>query len=172
MSEHGEPRRGIDGGPMGSCRATCSQHSGVAAHLLLLLLLPLSVVRAGAAASPRLGALLSPSYISPGSSFGDLLAVLAATGLANRESPNLWLNSSATAWVNGVPVMWSYPEADSTWLAYLKQAKNIEFETAADAKLCTLFGHPAVSAAVKGLVRHCMCLVIPLPVHCFSLPVH
>ena len=99
-------------------------------------------------------ALLSPSYISRGSSHGDLLAVLSLTGLANRDSPTLWLNSTATGWINGVPVMWSYPQADSTWLPYLTQTKGIEFELASDARLCTLLGNTAVGAAVKGLVMY------------------
>ena len=77
-------------------------------------------------------ALLSPAYMAPGSNFNDLLALLSVTGLANRDQPRLWLNSSAASWA-GVAVMWPYPQADVHWLAYLKQTKGVNFEVAADA---------------------------------------
>eukprot|EP01051_Picozoa_sp_SAG22_P024828 SAG22_NODE_7064_length_780_cov_1.099853_1_plen_233_part_10 len=122
---------------------------------------PTTTTSSSTAAAPSAPtALLSPSYIveaGPGvkaSTHGDLLAVLALTGLANRAAPTLWLNSTATGWVNGVPVMWSYPQADTTWLAYLEKEKGIGFERAKDAQLCTLLGNKAVAAGVKGLVMY------------------
>ena len=98
--------------------------------------------------------LLSPGYMAPGAGHAELLATLSLTGLANRDTPTLWLNSSAKGWVNGVPVMWPYPQADVTWLAYLKESKSIDFELAEDAQLCTLLKHPTVTAAVKGVVTY------------------
>ena len=136
--------------------ATCIHSAAASAN---------SAVRTGSpplAAAAAATALLSPSYIDEGipgvkgsaSTHADLLAVLALTGLANRAAPTLWLNSTSKGWVNGVPVMWSYPQADSTWLAYLEKEKNISFERAKDAKLCTLLSNTAVAAAVKGLVMY------------------
>ena len=98
--------------------------------------------------------ILSPAYRAPGSHFGDLLAVLAVTGVVNRNMPRLWLNASSTSWVNGVPVMWPYPEADAQWMRYLQDQKNITFEVAADASICTLLGYEAVRNAVRGIVLY------------------
>ena len=98
--------------------------------------------------------ILSPAYRAPGSHFGDLLAVLAVTGIVNRNMPRLWLNSSSKSWVSGVPVMWPYPEADAQWMKYLQNEKNISFEVAADASICTLLGYDAVRTAVKGIVMY------------------
>jgi hypothetical protein len=112
----------------------------------------LTTVAAAPATASASEALLSPAYMPAGAPFGDVLATLALAGLANREAPALWLNSSAKGWVNGVAVMWPYPQADTHWVPYLTKTKGIAFTTAADAKLCTLLGHPKVGAAVKGLV--------------------
>ena len=122
--------------------------------------LPLSAsaAAAGSAAAAATAAaanpLLMPSYLAPGAHIPELLATLAATGLANRDQATVWLNSSATSWRNGVPVMWSYPQADTIWLPYLKTTKGLQFTVAPDAKLCTLLAHPRVAAAVKGRVMY------------------
>ena len=106
------------------------------------------------AATGACDALLSPAYVPPSASFGDVLATLSLAGLANRDEPSLWLNSSAQSWVNEVAVMWPYPQADHHWLSYLTKTKGIAFTTAVDAKLCTLLGYPQIAAAVKGLVYY------------------
>ncbi len=98
-------------------------------------------------------ALLLPAYQAPGSSFAELVAILAATGLANRNAPSVWLNSSAPSWVRGgVPVMWPYPPADAEWTAYLSVHRNISFRVAPDAGLCTLLSDAKVAPAIRGLV--------------------
>jgi hypothetical protein len=101
-------------------------------------------------------AVLSPAYFAAGEGYktGELLATLTLTGLANRHNATLWLNSSASAWRTATPVMWPYPQADVTWLAYLKESKGVQFERTADAKLCTLLTHPSISPAVKGVVLY------------------
>eukprot|EP01043_Picozoa_sp_COSAG02_P050382 COSAG02_NODE_5172_length_4573_cov_1.418194_3_plen_390_part_00 len=99
-------------------------------------------------------ALISPAYMARGRGKPELLATLSLAGLANRQHASLWLNSTAKSWRNGVAVMWSYPQADATWLAYLKQAKGVNFQVAKDASLCTLLGHATISAAVKGVVMY------------------
>ena len=111
-------------------------------------------VAAAAAAAAAAKPLLVPSYLAPGAQIPELLATLAATGLANRGQATVWLNSSATSWRNGVPVMWSYPQADAVWLPYLKDTKGLQFDVAKDAQLCTLLSHPRVAAAVKGRVMY------------------
>ena len=98
--------------------------------------------------------IVSPAYKEPGGHFEDILALLSLTGIVNRDVPQLWLNSSSTSWVSGVPVMWPYPEADVHWLNYFKEQKNISFQVAADASLCTLFKYEAVKSAVKGVVMY------------------
>jgi hypothetical protein len=118
------------------------------------MLLPLLALGLHAATAER--AVLSPGYVADGEGYktGELIATLTLTGLANRHTPTLWLNSSARAWRTDTPVMWAYPQADVTWLGYLKESKGLEFETTADCKLCTLLTHPAVSPAVKGVVLY------------------
>ena len=103
-----------------------------------------------ATATTKRQALISPAYFTSGSNdtFGDVLATLAVTGLANRGESYLWLNASSTSWVNGVPVMWSYPEADATWIPYLAKSKGLEFTVAKDAKLCTLLADPRLKPAL------------------------
>ena len=98
--------------------------------------------------------LISPSYLASGASHPELLATLSLTGLANRDVPRLWLNSSATGWVNGVPVMWSYPQADATWIPYLRETKKLNFQIAPDASLCTLLTHPEIANVAKGLILY------------------
>lgn len=61
----------------------------------------------------------------------------------------MWLNASSRSWSNGVPVMWSYPQADTVWLPYLEHTKGLQFDVAPDAELCTLLRHPPVAAAIK-----------------------
>jgi hypothetical protein len=100
------------------------------------------------------GALLSPSYIAPGGDFGDILSLLALTGLVNRVNPYLWLNASSVGWINGVAVNWPYPQADSTWVPYLEQTKALKFTHAPDAGLCTLLVDPRVKRSVKGIVAY------------------
>jgi hypothetical protein len=101
-------------------------------------------------------AVLSPAYFAAGEGYktGELLATLSLTGLANRDNATLWLNSSARAWRTATPVMWPYPQADVTWLTYLKEFKGVDFEQTANAKLCTLLTHPSISPAVKGVVLY------------------
>ena len=124
-----------------------------AAALLLLttLALPLRGLRAQGAA------VLSPAYMGSAGSgplHCDLLATLATAGLANRNHPTLWLNSSSKNWLGEAwgAVMWPYPQADATWIPYLRQSKGVEFEVARDAELCTLLSHAAIRRAVNGLV--------------------
>ena len=87
---------------------------------MLLLAAMTAVVPVATGVSPAAPAaakpLLMPGYLAPGAQVPELLATLAATGLANRQGPSVWLNSSATSWRNGVAVMWSYPQADTVWL--------------------------------------------------------
>ena len=101
-------------------------------------------------------AVLSPAYMGtagPGPQHCDVLATLATAGLANRDHPALWLNSSSKGWVSGFPaVMWPYPQADRTWIPYLEKTKGVEFEVASDAELCTLLSHARIRHAVKGLI--------------------
>ena len=101
-------------------------------------------------------AVLSPAYFGAGEGYktGELLATLSLTGLANRNTATLWLNSSAPAWRTATPVMWPYPQADVTWLSYLKDSKGLDFERTTDAKLCTLLTHPSIRPAVKGVVLY------------------
>ena len=100
--------------------------------------------------------MLSPGYVGAGEGYktGELLATLALTGLANRNNATLWLNSSARAWRTATPVMWAYPQADRTWLNYLKESKGLDLERLKDAKLCTLLTHPSVTSSVKGVVLY------------------
>ena len=72
--------------------------------------------------------LLAPSYLGPGAGFADVLALLTMAGLANRETPSLWLNASAPGWSNGAPVNWPLPGADAHWLRWLEQTKGIRFD--------------------------------------------
>ena len=66
------------------------------------------------------------------------LTLLALQGVCNREAAAwrhgrgrqgqragkmLWLSSEANAPGSSSPVMWPYPKADETWLAYLKEHK-------------------------------------------------
>ena len=101
---------------------------------------------------------LSPAYMGdagPGPQHCDVLATLVTAGLANREHPALWLNSSSKGWVGGFPaVMWPYPQADKTWVPYLEKTKGVQFEVASDAELCTLLSHTPIRRAVKGVVMY------------------
>ena len=75
-------------------------------------------------------------------------------GLANRDTPSLWLNASAAGWSNGAPVNWPLPGADAHWLHYLEQSKGIGFDRAKDAALCTILADPRVGKQVKGVITY------------------
>lgn len=118
--------------------------------MLALALLPL--------VSSQGPAVLSPAYMGAagsGPQHCDVLATLVTAGIANRNHPALWLNSSAKGWVSGFPaVMWPYPQADKTWIPYLEKTKGVEFEVASDAELCTLLSHAPIRQAVKGVILY------------------
>ena len=103
-----------------------------------------------------MAALVAPRYFEPASpnKLNDALVSLALAGLANRHDAYLWLNASAPSWSGGVPVMWSYPDADAHWLSYLSGTRGVRFAVAADASPCTLLHDPSVSRAVRGVVRY------------------
>ena len=96
--------------------------------------------------------LLVPAYLAPQSMFSDVLALLAITGLANRAAPQVWLNASSESWVEGVPVMWPFPQADTIWWQYLRDMKNVTFDVAPNAELCSILSDPRVTSSVKGIV--------------------
>jgi hypothetical protein len=111
--------------------------------------------------------LVSPDYVGVGGnvSFGDALAILALAGLANRDTPTLWLNTSATPlfpsgprppyYPGGVSVNVWYPGADAVWRDYLAKSKGLgEFDVAADSQLCTLLGDARMRSVPKGLVMY------------------
>lgn len=98
--------------------------------------------------------LLAPSYMGPGAGFADVLALLTMAGLANRDTPSLWLNASAPSWSNGAPVNWPLPSADAHWLRYLEQTKGIGFDPAKDAALCTILADARVGQKVKGVIAY------------------
>eukprot|EP00038_Savillea_parva_P013494 m.211122 g.211122 ORF g.211122 m.211122 type:complete len:610 (+) comp25378_c0_seq1:200-2029(+) len=99
-----------------------------------------------------------PAYIPPSAptneTYEAVLAMLAMNGLANRDAPTLWLNASSTSWVEGVAVMWSYPAADATWIPHWAKRLGESADVLPNADLCTVFGVPAVAAAVKGVVLY------------------
>ena len=59
--------------------------------------------------------LVSPGYVGvgPNVSFADALAILALAGLANRDSPTLWLNTTATPLFPSGPRPPTYPDGVS-----------------------------------------------------------
>ena len=111
--------------------------------------------------------LVSPDYVGvgPDVSFADALAILALAGLANRDAPTLWLNTSATPlfpsgprpphYPHGVAVDVWYPGADAVWREYLGKVKGLgEFDVAKDSRLCTLLGDARLQTVPKGLVLY------------------
>eukprot|EP00928_Gymnodinium_smaydae_P081596 TRINITY_DN65081_c0_g1_i1.p1 TRINITY_DN65081_c0_g1~~TRINITY_DN65081_c0_g1_i1.p1 ORF type:complete len:558 (-),score=43.42 TRINITY_DN65081_c0_g1_i1:151-1824(-) len=98
-------------------------------------------------------ALVSPAYPQ---AYDEALTILALTGHANREFPLLWLNASSQAPAMTVPVMWSYPEADQHWLAYLAQEKAINFRRISDASLCSVLQEVKAmkTDVVRGIVTY------------------
>jgi hypothetical protein len=111
--------------------------------------------------------LVSPDYVGvgPNVSFADALAILALAGLANRDAPMLWLNTSATPlfptgprpphYPDGVAIDVWYPGADAVWRAYLAEKKGLgKFDVARDSRLCTLLGDARLATVPKGLVLY------------------
>lgn len=96
--------------------------------------------------------LLAPAYLAPQATFSDVLALLAITGLANRAAPQVWLNASSESWIEGVPVMWPFPQADPIWWNYLQEMKNVTFDVAPNAELCSILSDPRVESHVKGII--------------------
>lgn len=113
-----------------------------------------SVFLAAAPGGDTNSAVVLPEYHAPGSPFEDVLASLSVAGVVNRKGAYLWLNSSSTGWINGVPVMWPYPDADVTWLQYLKTTKHLDFAVLKDASLCTLLSDRRIAGLVKGVVMY------------------
>ena len=87
--------------------------------------------------------------------FVDYLLLLALTGIANRNEPSIWLNSTSQAPGMGqtISVMWSYPKADTVWVPWVEGKLNRSFTilTGGDI-ICTLVR--AHQDQVNGMVMY------------------
>jgi hypothetical protein len=94
--------------------------------------------------------ILSPAYPPD---YNDNLLALTLSGIVNRETPQLWLNASSPAPGMGyVAVNWPYPQADETWVTFLKEKKQMVPTVLPDASVCTLL-KPFIQH-VKGVVLY------------------
>jgi hypothetical protein len=93
---------------------------------------------------------ISPAYPPD---YNENLLALTLAGIVNRENPQLWLNASSPAPGMGyVAVNWPFPQADETWIEFLREKKQMQPVVLADASVCTLV-QPFLPL-VKGVVLY------------------
>ncbi len=83
-----------------------------------------------------------------------VVALLAFAGIANRERPRVFMNSSSESWATDTPVMWSYPEADSTWISYITEEVGIQFEHSNGSLCAILEKDETLSSSIRGIVMY------------------